>query len=99
MKKPRFAVFLREYLEETGLAVSHPVPIAAFKHSYTRYRVTMHAFHVRLQSDPSSLTLGAAQEQRWAGWSEIGELAFPAGHRQLVSHLHDNPEFRSKVLP
>ncbi len=95
---PRQAV-IREYLEETGLLVNHPVPIAAFKHSYTRYRVTMHAFHVRLQSDPSCLTLGAAQEQRWARWSEIAELAFPAGHRQLIDHLHDNPEFRSKVLP
>jgi A/G-specific adenine glycosylase len=95
---PRQTV-IREYLEETGLKVDRPVPIAAFKHAYTRYRVTMHAFHVRLQSDPSSLTLGAAQEQRWARWSEIGELAFPAGHRQLVAHLHGNPEFRSRVLP
>jgi A/G-specific adenine glycosylase len=90
---------VREYLEETGLIVNHPVPIAAFKHSYTRYRVTMHAFSVTLLSSPGELALQAAQEHRWACWSEITKLAFPAGHRQLVHHLRNDPEFRAKVHP
>ena len=90
---------VREYLEETGLAVNHPVPIASFKHSFTRYRVTLHAFGVTLLSRPEDLTLRAAQEHRWAGWSEIMKLAFPAGHRKLVRHLQNDSEFQSKVLP
>jgi A/G-specific adenine glycosylase len=57
---------VREYLEETGLVVNHPVPIATFKHSYTRYRVTLHAFNVTLLSSPADLSLQAAQEHRWA---------------------------------
>lgn len=95
---PQQAV-LREYLEETGLTVNHPVPIASFKHSYTRYRVTLHAFTVTLISDPSEMVLSAAQEHRWARWSEIKALAFPAGHRNLIRHLDENTEFRTKVHP
>lgn len=90
---------VREYLEETGLIVNHPVPIATFKHSYTRYRVTLHAFSVTLLSSPGELALQAAQEHRWACWSEITKLAFPAGHRKLVHHLLNDPEFRAKVHP
>jgi A/G-specific adenine glycosylase len=90
---------VREYLEETGLIVNHPVPIATFKHSYTRYRVTLHAFSVTLLSSPGELALQAAQEHRWACWSEITKLAFPAGHRKLVHHLRNDPEFRAKVHP
>ena len=90
---------IREYLEETALAVDRPTPIASFRHSYTRFRVTMHAFHVELRSDPAALTLAAAQEHRWATWSEIRSLAFPSGHRQLVRHLDQDGPFRAKVLP
>jgi len=90
---------VREYLEETGLVVNHPVPIAAFKHSYTRYRVTLHAFSVTLLSNPGEIFLQAAQEHRWAGWSEIMKLAFPAGHRKLIHHLRNDPGFRAKVHP
>lgn len=90
---------VREYLEETGLIVNHPEPIATFKHSFTRFRVTLYAFCVTLLSSPEELNLQAAQEHRWASWSEIMKLAFPAGHRKLIRHLHNDPEFRAKVLP
>jgi A/G-specific adenine glycosylase len=90
---------IREYMEETGLTVNHPVPIGSFRHSYTRYRVTLHAFSVTLLSDPSELVLSAAQEHRWATWSQIKSLAFPAGHRQLVRHLDGDETFLSGVRP
>jgi A/G-specific adenine glycosylase len=61
--------------------------------------VTLHAFGVTLLSSPEDLCLRAAQEHRWAGWSEIMKLAFPAGHRKLVRHLQNDSEFQSKVLP
>lgn len=93
---PQEAV-IREYMEETRLTVNHPEPIASFKHSFTRFRVTLHAFVVTLLSSPEDLTLQAAQEHRWASWSEIMKLAFPAGHRKLVRHLDNDPKFRAKV--
>jgi A/G-specific adenine glycosylase len=97
-ERPDQAV-VREYLEETGLRVNHPVPISAFKHSFTRYRVTLYAFSVNPLSSPEELVLRAAQEYRWATWSEIMKLAFPAGHRKLVHHLHNDADFRTKVHP
>jgi A/G-specific adenine glycosylase len=90
---------VREFMEETALTVNHPVSIASFKHSYTRYRVTLHAFAVELLSNPSDLTLTAAQEHRWATWSQVRALAFPAGHRQLVRHLDGDKNFLAQVLP
>lgn len=79
---------VREYLEETGLTVCAPEYIGAFQHSYTRYRVTMHAFFVHLDSDPRAVRLTAAQEYRWATWNAVQKLAFPAGHRKLIAALH-----------
>ena len=43
---------IREFMEETALSVNHPVPIGTFRHSYTRYRVTLHAFAVSLALGP-----------------------------------------------
>lgn len=84
-ESPEQAV-IREYLEETGLTVSRPALIARFKHSYTKYRITLHAFFVEAEAmDPVALT--AAQEYRWSTWEEVRGLAFPAGHRKLVEHL------------
>lgn len=93
------ATVVREYMEETRLRVGRPEPIDAFKHSYTRYRVTMHAFFVELQSDPKTVTLHAAQEYRWLGWSEVKNLAFPAGHRKLIESLDANTHFQKRVRP
>ncbi len=95
---PQEAV-IREYMEETGLVVNHPELIASFRHSFTRFRVTLHAFSVTLLSSPEELSLQAAQEHRWANWSEIMKLAFPAGHRKLVRHLDNDQKFRAKVHP
>lgn len=93
------ATVIREYQEETGLRVGRPETIDAFKHSYTRYRVTMHAFFVTLESDPDMVILSAAQEYRWIGWSEVKKLAFPAGHRKLIGALDADHHFRRRIHP
>ena len=90
---------IREFMEETALSVNHPVPIGTFRHSYTRYRVTLHAFAVSLLSDPAGLVLRAAQDHRWATWSQVRSLAFPSGHRQLVRHLDADEIFLKGVHP
>lgn len=90
---------IREYMEETGLQVIDPTHIATFKHSYTRYRVTLTAFFVTLRSSPAPVMLTAAQEYRWSSWSEINTLAFPAGHRKLVEHLNGSSSFMTQVNP
>ncbi len=77
----------REIAEETGLMVTDPQPLGVFRHSYMHYRVTLHAFEVRLVSSPADLRLTEAQAARWATWEEVCQLPFPAGHRQLVATL------------
>lgn len=84
-ESPEEAV-IREYMEETGLRVARPALIGRFRHSYTRYRITLHAFFVETDA-VEPVTLNAAQEYRWATWEEVRSMAFPAGHRKLVEHL------------
>lgn len=85
-ERPEAAV-CREIAEETGLTVEAPRPLGVFRHSYMQYRVTLHAFTVRLTSDPSRITLTEAETARWATWEEVRTLPFPAGHRKLVEAL------------
>lgn len=92
------AAVIREFMEETHLQVCRPAFISAFKHSYTRYRITMHAFFVELESAPDTIRLHAAQTYRWATWSEIMRLAFPAGHRKLIDALANNHLFKQQVV-
>lgn len=93
---PSLAV-LREYLEETRLKVHHPASIGDFKHSYTRYRVTMHAFFVELEPGPHPVFLHEVQQYRWVRWPELKKLAFPAGHAKLIQALETDPHFIRQV--
>lgn len=90
---------IREYMEETALRVSGPQPIGIFKHSHTRYRVSLYAFHVELTSDPNDIFISEAQEYRWATWAEIRQLAFPAGHRKLITQLDRDLLFKARIQP
>lgn len=89
----------REFLEETGLEVLTTNSLGNFKHAHTNFRVTMHAFSVELQTTPRIIHLTAAQEYRWATWAQVKALAFPTGHRLLISYLDASLDFRAKILP
>ena len=78
---------VREYREETELTVQPLEKIATIRHSYTRYRVTMHCYTCRLAKSNSRPVLHAAQEYRWARPEELESLAFPAPHRRLIGML------------
>lgn len=90
---------VREYLEETNLRVRPVASIADFRHSYTRYRVRLYACFVELESNPADIVLRAAKEYRFATWSEIHTLAFPAGHRKLIEHLDADTRFQARIAP
>lgn len=97
-ESPEQAV-VREYLEETALHVAGTLPIGIFRHSHTKYRVSLHAYHVELQSDPADIVISEAQEYRWATWTEIRKLAFPAGHRKLIAQLERDILFKARIQP
>lgn len=81
---------VREYLEETGFRVRVTDKLVTVRHSYTVYRVTLHAFCCQFAGPPSEPLLGAAQENRWVTLAELDNYAFPAGHRKLVDLMLAN---------
>jgi A/G-specific adenine glycosylase len=54
-------------------------PLCTIKHSITRYRMTLEAFHVRLKRSPKKLT-GV-----WLSPKEFDSLAFSSAHKKLAS--------------
>jgi len=54
-------------------------PLSTVKHSITRYRITLEAFHVR----PSKFT--KRFEGKWLLPSQFDSLAFTAAHKKLAS--------------
>ncbi|MBW2506687.1 MAG: A/G-specific adenine glycosylase [Deltaproteobacteria bacterium] len=82
---------VREYLEETQLAVSDLIKITTVQHSYTIYRVTLHCYFCSLPNNGrQEPVLHTAQEYRWIKPAELSKYAFPAGHRKLIRHLQNN---------
>lgn len=81
---------VREYMEETELAVRVDSKITTTIHHYTRYKVTLHCFFVSLQQHESDPVLHAAQEFHWIPFEQIDQYAFPAGHRKLITFMKSN---------
>ncbi len=78
---------VREYREETDFAIHGLEKITTIRHSFTRYRVTLHCYLCRLRGSGTEPALHAAQEYRWAGPEELENFAFPAPHRRLIKRL------------
>lgn len=81
---------IREYMEETELAVRVEAKITTTIHHYTRYKVTLHCFFVSLDQDESDPVLHAAQEFHWIPFEQLDQFAFPAGHRKLIAFMKAN---------
>jgi A/G-specific adenine glycosylase len=54
-------------------------PLCTIKHSITRYRMTLEAFHVRLKNSPKKIA-GV-----WLSPGEFDSLAFSSAHKKLAS--------------
>ena len=80
---------VREYLEETELAVGNLKKITTVQHSYTIYRVTLHCYFCSLVDTRHEPVLHGAQEYRWIKPKELSNYAFPAGHRKLIRYLQN----------
>jgi len=78
---------VREYMEETELAVGNLKKITTVQHSYTIYRVSLHCYFCTLLQVRFEPVLHAAQEYRLVPPGELSDYALPAGHRKLIDHL------------
>ncbi|MBF0480817.1 MAG: A/G-specific adenine glycosylase [Desulfovibrionaceae bacterium] len=87
------AAVVREFAEETEMAVAVANRLAVIKHGYTTYRVTLHCFALRLADPPAppAPVLHAATRSAWARLADLDGLAFPAGHRKLIDRLAAEP--------
>jgi A/G-specific adenine glycosylase len=59
-------------------------PLCTIKHSITRYRMTLEAFHVRLKNSPKK-PAGV-----WLSPKEFDSLAFSSAHKKLASFVADS---------
>ena len=91
-EEPAQAV-VREFDEETGLAVVPVEPLGVVKYSYTRFRVTLHGFSLRYENGFREPETREALEGRFATLEELADLAFPAGHRRLIDILRGHAGF------
>jgi len=67
---------------EFGLAAKDFSPLATVKHSITRYRMTLEAFHVRLKNSPKK-SFGV-----WLSPKEFDSLAFSSAHKKILARLN-----------
>jgi A/G-specific adenine glycosylase len=81
------AACVREFAEETELAVTVLAPVAVIRHAYTTYRVRLHGFTCALAGTVTRPVLHAALECRWVGFQDLADHPFPAAHRKLADAL------------
>ncbi|MCF8057457.1 MAG: A/G-specific adenine glycosylase [Desulfocapsa sp.] len=78
---------IREFLEETELRVEVESKITTTIHHYTRYKVTLHCYLVKLAQSGNAPVLHAAQDFSWLPFEDLRNFAFPAGHRKLINFI------------
>ncbi len=76
---------VREYMEETALAVTAGPAIGVLRTSYTRYRITLRGFFCA--AAPGVDPVSEADEARFVEVGELKRFAFPSGHARLVTKL------------
>ena len=82
----------REMREELGVSATRLKPLLTVDHSYTRFRVTLHAFTCGLTSAPKA----DPRRRRWVRLSELRGYPFPSGNAKIVERIlsADTPSAR-----
>lgn len=78
------AAAVRETREETGLEVKLRAPAGRVEHSYSHFRITLHAFHA--ERTGGRLRDGK-QPRAWVSPARLREYAFPAANRRILDGL------------
>ncbi len=75
----------REIKEETGLDVKVLEQFAVVKHTYTHFKITLHAFHCNWISGEARPA--ASQEIRWVRLHDLEQYAFPKANKLIIDAL------------
>ena len=68
-----------------GFTPKNVKPLCIIKHSITRYRITVEAFHAAAPANPSRLK--AELQTQWLPISELHKLSFPSAHKKILKAL------------
>ncbi len=75
----------REIKEELGVALHIDEKLMTVKHSYTRFRVTLHVFKCRIRSGRVSPT--NCEASSWVKTEDLDSYAFPAANVKVIKSL------------
>ncbi len=75
----------REIKEELGVNIKVGQPIVSVKHSYTHFKITLHAFYCDLP-DGSPQAIGVA-DWRWVTMGQLDQFPFPRTDLQIIEAL------------
>jgi A/G-specific adenine glycosylase len=81
---------VREFLEELELQIEIIEKIGVIRHSYTSFRVVLHAYLCRLKGRRKRPVLRSATEGSWVPMDEIGGFPFPAANQKLIRMLGEH---------
>jgi A/G-specific adenine glycosylase len=81
----------REILEETGLEIEIGKRFSIVSHSFSHFRITLHAFHCRFLRGKAAPR--ASQKIRWVRISELSQYAFPKANKTIIADLLQSPRF------
>lgn len=80
------AALVRELGEELGAVPTSSLPLMTVNHSYTQFRVTLHAYRCTLAADPKR----DPENRRWVRLSALRAYPFPSGSAKIVERLLAN---------
>lgn len=78
---------VREFHEELQLSICCLEKITLLRHSYTSFRVLLHAFWCRLENPAQHPVKRAATALRWVTPQQLDQFPFPAANRKLIKLL------------
>ena len=79
------AALLREVREELAITIRVDRPLAVVDHTYSHFRVRIHAFECTwISGEPRCITCA---EFKWVRLHNLGRYAFPAANRRIIEIL------------
>ncbi|MBN1993119.1 MAG: A/G-specific adenine glycosylase [Anaerolineae bacterium] len=76
----------REIREELGIEIAVGRPVVTVKHSYTHFKITLHAFYCRLRRGQQPQALEVA-DWRWVTLAEIDAFPFARTDLKIIAAL------------
>lgn len=80
----------REIAEELAIEVAVGKPLVSVKHTYTHFRITLHAFHAQYVAGKPQ-HLGVA-DHAWVTLDELNGYAFAVTDRKIIARLRQEAE-------